>query len=111
MCCDERMKFIGSVTASVLLVLSVASLNAAGASGSGSTEGTFVGIEQGDYPHFVIKEKNGQSDSFVILRPDESVQPYLDNPAKFKGRAVKVYWAQKFIPEAGFPMKTVYKVE
>ena len=111
MCCDERMKFIGSVTASVLLVLSVASVNAAGASGSGSTEGTFVGIEQGDYPHFLIKEKNGQSDSFVILRPDESVQPYLDNPAKFKGRAVKVYWAQKFIPEAGFPMKTIYKVE
>ena len=105
------MKFIRSVTASVLFVLfSVASVEAAGASGSGSTEGTFVGIEQGDYAHFVIKDKDGNNDSFVILRPDESVKPYLDNPAKFKGRAVKVYWAQKFIREAGFPMKTVYKV-
>ena len=107
------MTLIRSVTTSVFLVLflSVASLDAAGASGTGSTEGTFVGIEQGDYAHFLIKEKNGRDDSFTILRPDKSVQPYLDNPGKFKGRAVKVYWTKKFIPEAGFPMKTVYKVE
>lgn len=111
MCCDKRMTFVRSVTASVLLVLSAAAVNAAGASGTGTTEGTFVGIEQGDYAHFLIKEKSGHGDSFVILRPDESVKPYLDNPGKFKGRPVKVYWAQRFIPEAGFPMKTVYKVE
>jgi hypothetical protein len=107
------MTSIRSVPASVLFVLflSVASLNAAGASGSGTTEGTFVGIEQGDYANSLIKDKNGHDDSFTILRPDESVKPYLDNPGKFKGHPVKVYWTKKFIPEAGYPMKTVYKVE
>jgi hypothetical protein len=57
---------------------------------SNDTEGTFVGIEQGDYAHFLIKDKKGQDDSFIILRPDKSVQQYLDNPAKLKGHNVRV---------------------
>ena len=111
-CCDKRMKFIRSVTASVLFVLflSVASLNAAGGGARGSTEGTFVGIEQGDPAHFVIKEKGGGEHRFFIPRSaDESVQPYLDNPAKFKGRPVKVYWHKKVVAD-GF-MIILVKVE
>jgi hypothetical protein len=78
---------------------------------SGSTEGTFIGIEQGDYAHFLIKDKKGKDDSFIILRPDKSVQPYLDHPAKLKGKRVRVHWEEQMIPEAGEKMKTVTKVE
>ncbi len=78
---------------------------------TGSTEGTFVGIEQGDYAHFQIKDKSGKDDSFIVLRPDKSVQPYLDNPAKLKGKSVRIFWKEETIPEAGGKMKTVVKVE
>ena len=77
----------------------------------GSTEGTFAGIEQGDYAHFLIKDKKGKDDSFIVLRPDKSVQPYLDNPSKLKGRAVRVHWKEQTIPEAGGKMKMMTKVE
>ena len=95
------MTFIRSVTASVLFVLflSVGSLSAAGAGALGSTEGTFVGIEQGNPQYFLIKETAGGEQRFVILGPGESVQPYLDNPAKFKGRPVKVYWHKKVVAD------------
>ena len=78
---------------------------------TGATEGTFVGIDQGDYAHFQIKDKKGKDDSFIVLRPDKSVQPYLDNPVKLKGRLVRVHWKEDTIPEAGGKMKTVTKVE
>lgn len=78
---------------------------------AGTTDGTFIGIEQGDYAHFLIKDKKGKDDSFIVLRPDKSVQPYLDNPAKLKGRHVRVHWKEQTIPEAGGKMKTVMKVE
>lgn len=82
------------------------------AESQGITDGTFVGIEQGDYAHFQIKPtKEGQPDSFIILRPDKSVQPFLDSPAKMKGRKVRVHWKEQTIPEVGGPMKTVVKVE
>ena len=92
------MTFIRSVTASVLLVLfaSVGSLAAAGGGvKTGSTEGTFIGIEQGNQTYFLIREKDGREHPFIILHPDESVQSYLDHAAKFKGRPVKVYWVKK----------------
>ena len=77
----------------------------------GYTDGTFAGIEQGDYVHFQIKPATkGQPDSFIVLRPDKSVQPFLDNPAKLKGKKVRVHWKEETIPEAGGPMKTVVKV-
>ena len=78
---------------------------------TGSTEGTFVGIEQGDYAHFLIKDKKGNDESFIVLRPDKSVQPYFDNPTKFKGKQVRVHWNEQTIPEAGGKLKTVTKVE
>lgn len=105
------MTFIRSVAASVLFVLflSVGLLSAAGAGARGSTEGTFVGIEQGNPKYFLIKETDGGEHRFVILGPGESVQPYLDNPAKFKGRPVKVYWHKKVVADG--LMTIVVKVE
>ncbi len=78
---------------------------------SGSTEGTFAGIEQGDYAHFQIKTKTGADASFIILQVDKSVQSFLDSPVKLKGRKVRVFWKEKTIPEAGGMEKTVTKVE
>lgn len=91
-------------------VFAVAAVEARG-EGSGSTEGTFVGIEQGDYAHFLIKGKQGKDDSFIVLRPDKSVQPYLDNPDKLKGKPIRVHWEKQLIPEAGEKLKTITKVE
>lgn len=78
---------------------------------SGSTEGTFAGIEAGDYSHFLIKDKHGADESFIILQVDKSVQAFLDNPGKLKGRKIRVFWEEKMIPEAGGMEKTVTKVE
>src|SRR4051812_17170393 len=107
------MKFIRPVTASVLLIffISAGSLAAAGAGGkTGSTEGAFVGIEQGNQTYFLIKEKESRyNHPFVVLHPDESVNPYLDNPAKFKGRLVKVYWVKRLTGDG--LMTIVVKVE
>jgi len=95
----------------LVFVAAAGELLAESRAATGSTEGTFVGIEQGDYAHFQIKDKKGKDDSFIVLRPDKSVQPYLDNPAKLKGREVRVHWKEQTIPEAGGKMKTVTKVE
>lgn len=69
----------------------------------GTTDGTFAGIERGDYAHLLVKTAKGQEESFFILRPDKTVQAYLDNPDKLKGRRIRVYWEERNeqIPEAG----------
>ena len=95
---QSTTRFIRSVTACVVLILfvSVGSLSAAGTGGrKGSTEGTFVGIGRDDQSHFLIKDLDGRDHSFLLQSPDESVKPFLDNPAKCKGRPVKVYWVTK----------------
>ena len=81
----------------------------------GRTDGTFAGIEQGDYAHFLVKDTKGKPHSFFVLRPDKSVESYLDNPDKLKGRRVRVHWEERNedIPEAGGKqrIKVVTKVE
>ena len=69
----------------------------------GQSDGTFAGIEQGDYAHFRLKSAKGKEESFFILRPDKSVDSYLKNEAKLKGRKVRVHWEERDeqIPEAG----------
>ena len=87
------MILLRSIGAAVFLaaVLAAATPASAGSAKSGSTEGTFVGIEQGDYAHFLIKDKKDRDDSFIILRPHKSVQSYFDNPVKLKGQNVRVF--------------------
>ena len=90
--------------ASLLLTL-VLTLTASAESRAlkGTTDGTFAGIEQGDYAHFLLKDKKGKAESYFILRPDKSVQSFVDNAQKLKGRKIRVYWEerQENIPEAG----------
>ena len=80
-------------------------------SATGATEGIFLGIDSGDYQHFLIKDKQGKQQSFVILRPDDSLKPYLNNPAALKARRVRVHWKMQTVREAGGQMKAVVKVD
>ncbi len=107
------MKTLRSLVLSLLcLSFSLAVVNAADKTGEeGTTEGTFVGVDQGDYTHFKIKDKKGVDASFIVLRPDDSVNAFLKNSTGMKGRKVRVFWKMETIPEAGGKEKTVTKVE
>ena len=80
----------------------------------GQIDGTFAGIEQGDYAHLLVRTKN-KVESFFVLRPDKSVQAFLDNPNGLKGRKIRVHWEERneHIPEAGGKqqIKVVTKVD
>jgi hypothetical protein len=67
------------------------------------TEGTFTGVEEGDYFHWNMKSKAGEDVSFFILKPDASVSRVVDNPKAFIGRHCRVTWKKSIenIPEAG----------
>ena len=65
-------------------------------------EGTFDGIEQGDYAYFKVRGV-AEDKSFMVLNADKTYKAISANPEKFIGRRVKVYWiaAKQNIPEAG----------
>jgi hypothetical protein len=81
----------------------------------GSTEGIFVGIEQGDYAHFQIKNEAAEEESCFLRRPDKPSQPCLDHPEILKGGNVRGHWQEKIqkIPEAGeiMRLKVVVRAE
>lgn len=65
-------------------------------------EGTFQGIEQGDYAYFKVKNAKEEK-SLMVLNTDKTYEKIAANPKKFIGKKVKVYWvaAKQNIPEAG----------
>lgn len=69
-------------------------------------EGTFTGIEQGDYFHWNMKSKSGEEKSFFVLSPDSSVDKVCDAPESFIGKTCRVTWkaSKEFIPEANQKM-------
>lgn len=69
--------------------------------------GVFLGIEEGDYAHWRMKDAKGNEVSFFILRPEASVEAVLENPEKFVGKACQVTWKKSMedIPEAGGEME------
>jgi hypothetical protein len=71
------------------------------------TTGVFLGIEEGDYAHWRMKDAKGNELSFFILKPEPSVEAVLENPEKFVGRACQVTWTKSMedIPEAGGKME------
>lgn len=81
----------------------------------GPTDGIFVGIEQGDYAHFQIKNNTGKEESYFLLHPDKSSEAYLDHPEKFKDRNVRRYCQEEMqkVAEAGETMRigVVLRVE
>ena len=103
------------LVATFALIIFSAGAAVADSGKKGSSIGTFAGIEQGDYAHFLIKDPKGRNESFFVLRPSNSVKSYLDNPDKLKGRKIRVFWEERneHIPEAGGKqkIKIVTKVE
>jgi hypothetical protein len=72
-----------------------------------TVEGTFIGIEQGDYAHWQMRTKSGEDVSLFILRPDASVEKIIENPKSYRGRPcrVSVKKTTENIPEAGRKME------
>jgi len=66
-------------------------------------EGTFTGIEQGDYFHWNMTSKSGKEMSFFILRAEDSVKKVVDNPESYISKKCRVTWktSTEKIPEAG----------
>lgn len=71
-----------------------------------TAEGTFTGIEQGDYAHWKMRTKSGEV-SFYILKPDASVEKVLAKPKPFVGRKCRITYKKttENIPEAGGKME------
>ena len=74
---------------------------------TGTAEGTFLRLDEGDYFHFVIKDGQGEERSYFILKPDRSTQAVLDAPDNFVGKKCRVIFqeSEELLPEAGQRMK------
>ncbi|MEZ5385724.1 MAG: hypothetical protein R3F13_09430 [Prosthecobacter sp.] len=70
-------------------------------------EGTFTGIEEGDYFHWKMRVKGQGEISLFILNPDKSVEQVMDDPQEFEGHRCRVTWKKSTenIPEAGGKME------
>ena len=79
------------------------------------TQGTFLGVEQGDYAHWKMRTRDGAELSYFILRPDSSVEKVLQKPTAYVGRECRVHWktTTENLPEAGgrMPVDHVVRVE
>lgn len=75
--------------------------------GAQTAEGTFTGVEQGDYAHFKLRESDGTERSFFVLQTDAAIDRVLADPQEYEGRACRVRWERRSenIPEAGGAME------
>lgn len=66
-------------------------------------EGTFVEIEQGDLFHFIVKDEQGKSYDFWVMKTDATYEKISLDQAKYKGKKIKVFYkkSKKFIENAG----------
>jgi hypothetical protein len=71
------------------------------------TDGTFLGVEEGDYFHWKMRTADGVEVSYFILKPDTSVDKTLENPTAYVGKKCRVTWKKSTenIPEAGGKME------
>jgi hypothetical protein len=102
--CDMNfLRLAAGLLSCVLLAVSSAAGADAKSGKQRITEGTFAGIEQGDYAHLLVKTASGKQESYFVLQVDKSVQPYVEYATKMRGRKVRVYWREKMenLPEAG----------
>lgn len=74
--------------------------------GAFTVEGTFTGIEEGDYMHWKMRTKAGEV-TWFILKPDDSVEKVLKKPKAFIGRKCRITYKKstETIPEAGGKME------
>ena len=87
----------------LMLLQGLASAEPAPAPDMQTTQGLFLGIEQGDYAHWKIRRQSGKEASFFILQPDDSVRQALAKPQDYTGKNCRVHWKKttEDIPEAG----------
>ena len=73
----------------------------------GTAEGTFLRIDEGDYFHFVMKDEQGEEQSYFILKPDKSLEQVTDTPDKYVGKKCRITFqeSEELLPEAGQRMK------
>lgn len=90
-------------TAAFVTALKKAKGKATSMSVTQKTEGTFLGIEEGDYAHWQLRTTAGEEVTYFILKPDASVEKVLENPKAYQGRRCRVTWKKSTenIPEAG----------
>lgn len=70
-------------------------------------EGTFSGIEWGDYAHWTMRTAAGKELSFFVMQPDASVEKVMKTPEKYVGKKCRVQWRKTVenVPEAGGEME------
>jgi len=87
----------------VTFVAALKGQGAAKAAASPVAEGVFGGIEEGDYPHWNMRDKEGKELSFFVLKPDASVEKVLGKPEAYAGKKCRVTWKKSLetIPEIG----------
>ncbi|MGC2857479.1 hypothetical protein ACM64Y_18565 [Novispirillum sp. DQ9] len=70
------------------------------------TTGVFAGIEFGDYAYLLLTV-GGEDLSFMMLRPDDTLERLLDSPDRYVGRTITVVWqtVTETLPEAGGPVE------
>ncbi len=71
------------------------------------TDGTFLGVEEGDYFHWKMRTADGDEISYFILKPDATVDKVLENSVAYVGKKCRVTWKKSTenIPEAGGKME------
>jgi len=71
------------------------------------TDGTFLGIDEGDYFHWKMRTVDGEEVSYFILKPDASVDKVIENPEAHVGKKCRVTWKKSVenLPEAGGKME------
>lgn len=83
--------------------------------GAGYADGVFAGTEEGDYFHLDLQQADGEIQTFFVITRDASVDPFLNEPLKAKGKKIRVHWIEKMqdIPEAGgvTRLKVCQKIE
>lgn len=77
------------------------------AKSQGTAEGTFLRIDEGDYFHFVMKDEQGEEQSYFILKPDRSLEQVIHSPDKYIGKKCRITFQEsaELLPEAGQRMK------
>jgi hypothetical protein len=68
-----------------------------------TTEGVFLGIDQGDYFHWKMRDNDGKEVSLFILNADPSVEKVAEAPDAYLNKKCRVTWkrSKQELPEAG----------
>lgn len=71
--------------------------------GAGFADGTFSGIEEGDFFHLDLEQADGEILTFFVITRDKSVDPFINDQAKERGKKIRVHWTEKMqdVPDAG----------